>query len=103
MQTAKEDGRATGGAPASRVPPERIAPFIAWLATQIEDETTRRAYREVVEMYLAWCDGDGGSPQSRRMRFGAEFRHLPVRLVHEALARLEEHDAIVALTLPLEG
>ncbi len=103
MRTETERPRPTdqrGPAPAVD-----LGPFVAWLASRVDDEDTRRRCRSLAESYLDWSFRDGGPPQTRRARFvaaaTAEHR-LRRKQVEDALDRLAEHRAVVAQTLPLD-
>ncbi|MBW0101302.1 hypothetical protein [Pseudonocardia sp. KRD291] len=84
----------------------RLAPYIAWLAVQLDNEATRRTYREVAEHYLQWCAHDRGPTAGRRARYctdGAASLGYSGALVRDALDRLFEHERVRACTLPVDG
>lgn len=83
---------------------ERLAPFVAWLATRIDDESTRRTYRQIAEHFLQFCAADRGEPDTRRQRFVYAHRdRVPPVTTRAALERLAEHDAVVRRTLPVDS
>lgn len=84
---------------------ERIAPFVAWMATQDLEETLRREHREAVEAYLMWCHSEQGPRNGRRRRYEAHLdRSAPHRLAaaRAGLDRYAQYREIVALTLPID-
>ncbi|MBP2372059.1 hypothetical protein [Pseudonocardia parietis] len=82
---------------------ERLAVFVAWLATRVEREETRRACREVAESYLLFAERDHGAPESRRSRFLQAYQGDTPGTVHAGLNLLAEHEALVQKTLPIDG
>lgn len=84
---------------------ERIAPFVAWMATQELDETLRREHREAVEAFLTWCHADQGPDHGRRRRYEVHLqRSSPQRLAaaRAGLDRYTQYRQIVAVTLPID-
>lgn len=84
---------------------ERLAPFVAWMATQELEEALRREHREAVEAYLMWCHSDQGPRHGRRHRYEAHLRRSsPQRLAaaRAGLDRYTQYREIVALTLPID-
>ncbi|SFO56247.1 hypothetical protein SAMN05216207_10899 [Pseudonocardia ammonioxydans] len=82
---------------------ERLAAFVAWLATRVEHEETRSACREVAEAYLLFAERDHGTPESRRSRFLQAYHGVAPGTVHAGLNLLAEHEAVVRKTLPIDG
>ena len=83
----------------------QIAPFVAWMATQPLDETTRRCHREAIEAYLRWIDTDPGPADGRRGRYEQHLtQQQPGQLAH-AQAGLNQYAAyqrLRARTLPID-
>ncbi len=81
---------------------DRLAPFVAWLATRLDDEAARRHCREVVADFLDWAEGDRGDPRTRHGRYRRHSAAVAPDAVRGALALFAEHNAVVAVTLSLD-
>lgn len=81
----------------------RLEPYVAWLATRIGDEATRRRYREVAEAFLRFSAADRGAPGTRGQRFVVAHRDRAApETTRAAMERLVEYDAVVRCTLPFD-
>ena len=82
---------------------EQLAPFVAWLASRVEREDTRRMCREIAESYLLFAAQDGGAIDTRRSRFLHDYRGVAPGVARIGLDLFDEHQSIVRRTLPIEG